>query len=97
MGHSLIPYYRCGPRRIKYILRPEQIIQAAHAASAFLRCSNILPHPIAVQIASSLTEKIISDLHPVLTGIHCTEIAESFFVEIGIYNIRCQCDKWNIL
>ena len=52
----------------------------------------IVIHAEAVQIAPALAEVVLSDLHPVLGGIHVAEIPKTFFVEIGestlIYSLK---------
>ena len=45
----------------------------------------VVIHAVAVEVSPSLTDVIISELYPVLAGIHITEIPESQLVEIFIF------------
>ena len=45
----------------------------------------VVIHAVAVEVSPALTDVIISELYPVLAGIHITEIPESQLVEIFIF------------
>ena len=47
-----------------------------------IRLRKVVIHSEAIQISSSLSHIIIANLHPVLAGVHVTEIPESLGMEI---------------
>ena len=78
--------YRSGAGRIKNILCVEQILQLSVGG---ILGSYILPHTVAVQIASSLAQEGVPKLYPVLVGVHVAEIPESGLIQIGKPLILC--------
>ena len=79
-------WYRSGAGRIKNILCVEQIFQLSVGR---IFGSYILPHAVAVQIASSLAQEGVPKLYPVLVGVHVAEIPESGLIQIGKPLILC--------